>query len=225
MEVTPGQGGAAASGDDLLLAKRAVRTRILAGRAGRSEQDRTRAGEELARVVADLPAVKNARCVAAYVSRGGEPSTQRLLDALFARGVRILLPVVGAHLRLTQGWAEYTGAADLVEPSAGRPLEPSGSDLGPTAVADAEVVLLPALAVDTSGTRLGYGAGWYDKALTHVRPGTPLVALVYDDEILDARRTPLPRGAHDRAVGSAATPRGWIDLGTASVALHDDVAT
>ncbi len=210
--MTPRPDGGTTSEGGLVVAKRAVRNRILAGRAARSERDRARAGEELARVVTDLPAVNNARCVAAYVSREGEPSTHRLLDALFGRGVRILLPVIGEGARLTHGWAEYTGAADLVERSPGRPLEPSGTDLGPTAVAAADVVLLPALAVDTSGTRLGYGAGWYDKALIHVRRGTPLVALVYDDEILDAGSAPLPRGPHDRSVGSAATPRGWTDF-------------
>jgi 5-formyltetrahydrofolate cyclo-ligase len=209
----------------MLETKRAIRARILAARAARPDRDRARAGEALARVVADLPAVEHAHCVAAYVSRHGEPPTQLLLETLVARGVRILLPVAGGDRRLTQGWAEYASAADLVERSPGRPLEPSGPDLGPTELATADVVLIPALAVDTAGTRLGYGAGWYDHALGHVRPGTPLIALVYDDEVFDAERAPLPRGPYDRAVRSAATPKGWIDFEASRVKDPDDAPT
>jgi 5-formyltetrahydrofolate cyclo-ligase len=212
----PGRGEEAAGERDLRTMKRARRAEILSARAARGERDRARAGEALAQVVADLPAIRRARCVAAYVSREDEPPTQQLLEVLAARGLRILLPVVGGERRLVQGWAEYAGAAALTEPSPGRPLEPSGPDLGAAEIGAADVVLLPALAVDTAGTRLGYGAGWYDQALAHVRPGTPLIALVYEDEVLDAAQAPLPRSAHDRAVGSAATPQGWVAFETTS---------
>lgn len=200
--------------DRIAAAKRTQRREILSARRTRAARDRALAGEALARVVADVPVVARARCVAAYVSREDEPPTDRLLDVLAARGVRILLPVVGGARRLVLGWAEYEGAADLVEPSPGRPLEPSGPDLGPAEIATADVVLLPALAVDTAGTRLGYGAGWYDRALVHVRLETPLIALVYEDEVFDAERASVPRGPHDRVVGSAVTPGGWVVFGT-----------
>ncbi len=218
-------GGGGAGGGGPPATKRAIRAEILAARAARTEQDRARAGAALARVVTDLPVVRRARCVAAYVSREGEPPTAPLLDALAARGLRVLLPIVGGARRLTHGWAEYAGTADLTMPSPGRPLEPSGPDLGPTAIATADVVLLPALAVDTAGTRLGYGAGWYDRALAHARPGAPLVAVVYEDEVFDGARHPLPRGPHDQAVGSAATPQGWVDFGTVPVGNPGDVPT
>lgn len=220
---TAGVGAAAGEGEgvaehaELVASKRAVRTKILAARAARSERDRARAEEALLRVVANRAVVAHAGCIAAYVSRHGEPPTRRLLDAFAARGARVLLPVAGGERRLALGWAEYAGAADLVEPSPGRPLQPSSPDLGPAEIASADVVLLPALAVDTAGTRLGYGAGWYDRALALVRPGTPLVALVYEDEVFDAERSPLPRGPHDRAVGAAATPKGWTDFETEPV--------
>ena len=201
---------------DMLASKHTMRARILAARAARSEQDRERAGAALFRVVAGNAVVARARCIAAYASRGSEPPTRCLLETLSARGVRILLPIVGGERRLAQGWAEFAGAADLVEPSPGRPLEPSGPDLGPAEIATADVVLLPALAVDTAGTRLGYGAGWYDRALAYVRPEAPLIALVYEDEVFDAGQSPLPRGPLDRAVKGAATPQGWIDFETHS---------
>jgi 5-formyltetrahydrofolate cyclo-ligase len=206
----------------VLASKQALRTGILSARAARSERDRARAEEALLRVVAGQATIAHARCVAAYVSQQGEPPTRRLLEALSARGARVLLPIVGGEPRLALGWAEYAGAADLVEPSPGRPLQPQGPDLGPAEVASADVVLLPALAVDTAGTRLGYGAGWYDRALAHVRPGTTLVALVYENEVFDAELSPLPRGPHDRPVGAAATPKGWIDFETDPVSDPGD---
>jgi 5-formyltetrahydrofolate cyclo-ligase len=73
-------------------------------------------------------------------------------------------------------------------------LEPSGPRLGPAAVADAHLVVVPALAVDRTGTRLGRGGGSYDRALARVR--APSVALLYAGELVDA----LPAEPHDRRV-------------------------
>ncbi|WP_448631407.1 5-formyltetrahydrofolate cyclo-ligase [Cellulomonas soli] len=68
---------------------------------------------------------------------------------------------------------------------------------------------MPALAVDTAGTRLGQGGGWYDRALAHARPGVRTVALVYPEELYEAGVRPLPREPHDRRVDAVATPDGW----------------
>ena len=88
-------------------------------------------------------------------------------------------------------------------------MEPVGPRLGPTAIGTAEAVVVPAMAVDRSGVRLGRGGGFYDRALLHARPGALLVALVHDDEFLDE----LPVAAHDRRVGVVVTPSGgWQAL-------------
>ena len=71
------------------------------------------------------------------------------------------------------------------------------------------MVVAPALAVDSSGTRLGQGGGWYDRALTFVRPDVKIVALVFPEEFYDATERPLPRETHDRPVHGYATPQGW----------------
>ena len=69
-------------------------------------------------------------------------------------------------------------------------------------------MIAPALAVDTTGARLGQGGGWYDRALEHLRPGAPVVALVFPEELYDAQTRPLPRERHDRLVDAVATPAG-----------------
>jgi 5-formyltetrahydrofolate cyclo-ligase len=81
-----------------------------------------------------------------------------------------------------------------------------GPRLGPRGVLAADVVLVPALAVDTLGTRLGQGGGYYDATLPQLDPGVPIIAVVHDDEVLDASVEPLPCEPHDVPVDGALTP-------------------
>ncbi len=140
--------------------------------------------------------------VAAYVSIGGEPSTRALLDRLRSAGVRVLLPVLLPDNDLD--WALYEGAERLVRAGRGL-LEPDGARLGPEAVTQADVVLLPGLAVDHGGLRLGRGGGSYDRVLARLeRAGAraSLVVLLYDAEVL----AEVPVEPHDRHVHAAVTP-------------------
>lgn len=194
-------------------AKDALRSVIRAARAARSERRRQQAAETFADVLSAFPPVREAGCVAVYAARPGEPDTGPLLERLSARGVRVLLPVLGTGLQ--RDWAPYAGTEDLHQRAPGRPPEPGTEHLGPRALAEVDVVVAPALAVDTSGARLGQGGGWYDRALEHARPGTPVVALVFEEEVYDAASRPLPREAHDRLVDAVATPEGWRWLRTA----------
>ncbi|WP_433856849.1 5-formyltetrahydrofolate cyclo-ligase [Streptomyces kronopolitis] len=165
-------------------------------------------GEALARRALELDELAGAGSpgtaptVAAYVSIGGEPSTRALLDRLRAAGVRVLLPVLLADNDLD--WACYEGAEGLVRAGRGL-LEPAGPRLGPEAVTGADVVLLPGLAVDRGGLRLGRGGGSYDRVLARLeRAGAraSLVVLLYDAEVL----AEVPAEPHDRRVHAAVTP-------------------
>jgi 5-formyltetrahydrofolate cyclo-ligase len=186
--------------------KEALRSAVRAARRARSERRRQEAAELFADVVAAIPAVASAGCVALYAARPGEPETGPLLERLAAAGTRVILPVLGTGLQ--RDWATYAGAHDLRQRAPGRPPEPGTPELGPQALADADVVIAPAVAVDTSGARLGQGGGWYDRALEHARPGVPVIAMVYAEEVYDAEQRPLPRLAHDRGVDAVATPDG-----------------
>jgi len=188
-------------------AKSALRTAIRSVRDARTERRRDEAAHALAEVVLTIPEVRDARRVGLYAARPAEPGTAPLLDALDELGKTILLPVLGAGLQ--RDWAPYAGAHDLLQRAPGRPPEPSGDPVGPSALEDVDVVIAPALAVDTSGTRLGQGGGWYDRALTFVRPDVKIVAVVFPEEIYDAQERPLPREEHDRPVHGYATPHGW----------------
>lgn len=202
-------------GLDTVDAKDELRRAIREERLKRSSRARTRAAEAFADVVCALPQVAQASCVAAYVSRPSEPGTVPLVERLHAQGIRVLLPVLGAGLQ--RDWAWYTTTGDLQVRAPGRPPEPAGPTLGAEALAQAEAVIAPALAVDTAGARLGQGGGWYDRVLAHANPTAAVVALVFPEEVYDARTRPLPREGHDRGVDIIATPTGvrWVREGVA----------
>lgn len=170
--------------------------------------DLREAAATLALRALELPELAQARTVAAYVSVGSEPDTLALLDALHARGVRVLLPVLMADNDLD--WGAYAGEGSLERVQHGGKmalLEPTGERLGPEAVQEADAVLLPGLAVDRRGMRLGRGGGSYDRVLARLeRAGADpaLVVLLYDAEVVEH----VPAEPHDRPVHAVVTPSG-----------------
>ncbi|MFF9146201.1 5-formyltetrahydrofolate cyclo-ligase [Streptomyces sp. NPDC014861] len=184
--------------------KTLLRRRLLDARAALSPDVLARTAGELAGHGAELPELAGAATVAAYVSVGREPGTRVLLDVLRARGVRVLLPVLLPDNDLD--WAEYEGREALAKAGRGL-LEPTGPRLGPDAVCAADAVLLPGLAVDARGMRLGRGGGSYDRVLARLaraRVEPALVVLLYADEVV-AR---VPEEPHDHPVQAVVTPEG-----------------
>jgi 5-formyltetrahydrofolate cyclo-ligase len=192
-------------------AKEALRRAVRGAREARSDRLRREAAQALAAVLDEIPGFREAEVVATYAARPAEPGTAPVLDLLAARGVRVLLPVLGTGLQ--RNWATYAGAEDLRVRAPGRPPEPGTPELPAEAVSEADVVLVPALAVDTTGMRLGQGGGWYDRVLPLVRADARIIALVFPDEVYDAEVRPLPWEPHDRRVPTVATPAGWQNLG------------
>lgn len=186
--------------------KRTLRAEILAVRGGLPPGDTQKAAAALAERSLELPDLSGAHTVAAYVSVGTEPGTRALLDTLHARGTRVLLPVLLPDNDLD--WAAYDGPGSLVPVQhAGKMklLEPAGPRLGPDAVLAADAVLLPGLAVDAHGTRLGRGGGSYDRVLARLERAAlspALVVLLYDSEVV----AHVPGEAHDRPVHAVVTP-------------------
>jgi 5-formyltetrahydrofolate cyclo-ligase len=145
--------------------------------------------------------------VCAYVPIGSEPGSDELIDYLLRRGVRVLLPVArddGAGLPVPLQWGEYRPGG-LVQARFGL-REPAEPWLPADTIAAATVVLVPALAVDRAGVRLGRGAGFYDRSLPLAAPTARLVAVVRDDELVDR----LPAEPHDVRMTHALTPNGGL---------------
>jgi 5-formyltetrahydrofolate cyclo-ligase len=176
-----------------------LRARLLAARAGLAAEERRDAGRLIRDVLLELPALQMAGTVAAYYSLGTEPDTRGLVYALWKRGTYVLLPLLRPDGDLD--WASYEGPDSLVPGPRGL-REPGESPRGADAVARADVVLAPALAVDQAGNRLGRGGGSYDRALARVGPLIPVIALLYDDEFLGH----VPAEPHDTPVRAVVRP-------------------
>ncbi|MFI9602709.1 5-formyltetrahydrofolate cyclo-ligase [Streptomyces sp. NPDC004069] len=189
-------------------AKRTLRREILTVRKTLTVDEVREAAHALAERALELPELTGARTIAAYVSVGTEPGTPPLLDALRARGARVLLPALLPDNDLD--WGAYTGEGSLARVQhAGRMalFEPAGERLGPDAVTAADVVLLPGLAVDARGMRLGRGGGSYDRVLARLeaaRAHPALVVLLYDTEVVEH----VPEEPHDQPVQAVVTPSG-----------------
>lgn len=186
-----------------------MRERLLAARRAVAADVRAAEARSL---VAHVESLVNGGAVCAYVPVGAEPGSIEMLDALLRHADRILLPVActaADDSATAMQWGEYR-PGELVSARFGL-LEPAGPWLPPAAMTEADVVVVPALAVDRSGARLGRGRGFYDRTLMLRDPGARLIAVVRDDELLDE----LPHEPHDVPMTHALTPgRGLIELGT-----------
>lgn len=190
-------------------AKQVLRRRIRSERRTRSVAEQHDVALALHGVLREMPEVRRARCVALYAAMPGEPGTDLIRVTLREVGVRVLLPVVCPDGDLD--WAVDDG---LTAPGRQLPYpEPSGPRLGTGALRQAEVVVIPALAVDTLANRLGQGGGCYDRALQRAHPSSLVLALVHDEELFDAAVEPLPVAPHDTGVGGVVTPTRWMRFG------------
>lgn len=187
------------------LAKLAARDQLLTARNERSLLELGDAARAIAEHLLTAPEVRRAATVAAYVSMGAEPGTGALLRGLVASGKRVILPVLLADDDLD--WAVYRGDDELLPARRGL-LEPAGEPLGSSAIGTADVVLVPGLAVDRCGVRLGRGGGSYDRALRRVPVGTFTGCLLFDEEVGVA----VPTEAHDRPVTATVSPAGLTRL-------------
>ncbi len=184
--------------------KRDLRSAILRRRRALTPEQRQADAEALTLRVPEV--VDPGSIVCAYVPIGTEPGSPTMLDALIEAGARVLLPVTRPDTPLSWGWYR---PGHLTEAQFGL-LEPATPHLPPDAIGQAGVILIPALAVDRAGVRLGRGAGFYDRSLSLAAPDALLVAVVYDDDLLPE----LPAEPHDVPMTHALTPRsGLVRLG------------
>lgn len=181
-------------------AKSDRRAALLVTRERRTDAERAAVARALATHVQRLIDQHRWQTISAYLPFGTEPGSPAIWDVLRDNGIDVLLPrIQGAEL----DWASHGGA---LTPGWRGILEPAGPSLGVEALSGVDAVFAPALAVDRHGIRLGYGRGYYDRALAHVATGRPIIAIVYDDEVVDE----LPYGPYDRPVTHTLTPgTGW----------------
>ncbi|MEU8237052.1 5-formyltetrahydrofolate cyclo-ligase [Actinoplanes missouriensis] len=185
--------------------KIALRARLLTARRSLSDAELASAAAKIHDKTLSLVRGLAPSTIAAYAPVGtepGGPGLPRLLAAALPPGGRLLLPVLLPDNDLD--WARFDGSLG----SAPRGLrEPGGPRLGVGAVREADLVLVPALAVGPGGVRMGRGGGSYDRVLARLGdPGPLTVALLHDGELVDE----VPAEPHDRAVRGVITPTGGL---------------
>ena len=187
------------------MSKDELRSQVLRSREERDPEQRLLVADAVANHLL-AEAFTQVDRIACHLSMGTEPGTGPLITGLLKRGVDVIVPVTRAADH-TLEWVVFDPAAPLRLSSIGVP-EPDGPRLGPEALSDAGLVIVPAMAVDHAGNRLGRGAGYYDRALASVE--SPVCAVVHANELVES----VPHEAHDVTVQMAVTETGLFRVPT-----------
>lgn len=147
--------------------------------------------------------------IAAYLSVGTEPSTLPLMALLVEHGYEVLVPVCESGFRLQ--WVRWVPGIELRRSPWAPVDEPVGRRLPLDIMEQVAGILLPALAADTDGNRLGKGGGYYDRFLATLpglrqRPTT--AAVVFEHELLEPGRIEVDE--LDAPVGGVLTPQRYV---------------
>lgn len=186
-------------------AKRAMRAELRERRQLLSESARDAAADGIRAQLDDLVERLDVRSMSCFLSTTTEPGTRDFVEGAVARGIRVLLPITRADGLLD--WAVATPDGDVAEGLFGMP-EPVGEVLGPIALNDVDLLVIPAAAVAHDGTRLGWGRGYFDKTIGSMEGCPPVYAVVYDSEFVDD----IPADLHDQPVTGVVTPTRTLTL-------------
>lgn len=186
--------------------KARIRRDVLARRDALSPQQRTVASATIRDVLAGLDVVVRARTLLGFASFGSEVALDPFLHDGIERGVGVFLPWIERFSPPDLQVSRITDLQRDVVPARLGIREPDPARRRPARVDRLDVVIAPGVAFDRSGRRLGYGAGFYDRLLTRLRPGTPVVAVAFATQVVDA----LPEEPHDLRVAAVVTEHGTI---------------
>ncbi|MDF2047555.1 MULTISPECIES: 5-formyltetrahydrofolate cyclo-ligase [Microbacterium] len=191
--------------DSIEQAKRALRADLRERRQIISSHAREIAEDGVKEQLDALVERLGARSISCFLSTTTEPGTHAFVAGAVARGIRVLLPITREDGLLD--WAVATPDADIAEGLFGLP-EPVGDVLGPIAVNDVDLLVIPAAAVDRRGMRLGWGRGYFDKTLGSMEKCPPVYAVIFDSEFVDD----VPRDVHDQPVSGIVTPTRTVRI-------------
>lgn len=181
--------------------KRAIRLELRERRRNRTTKQVAADTRSLTGHLIELVTSLEARSLSIYLSLPTEPDVRPFIEWALGHDIRVLLPV-----SRDDGLLDWIAATVDFEEELGLHgvPEPAGEVLGPVAINDVDVILVPAASVDAHGTRLGWGRGYFDRTLGSMVRRPPVFAVVFADELVDE----LPREVHDSPVDGVVTPEG-----------------
>jgi len=189
---------------DVSHEKRALRAELRERRRTIPSVERASWDSALSKNLIELTSETDVKSIAAYLSTPDEPSTREFLHWACDRGIRVLLPVSRPDGLLD--WAPYDGK-DEEEDLLGMPT-PTTELLSPLAINEVDLIFVPAASVDSSGMRMGWGRGYFDKTLGSMERCPPVYAVIFDSEFVDT----VPSEVHDQPVNGVVTPTGITRL-------------
>ena len=182
--------------------KRALRAEIRERRRITPAHERSEATASVTQNLQQLAG--GIRSIAAYLSTPDEPNTRDFLGWACQQGIRVLIPFSREDGLLD--WAPYDGKEEA-EDLLGMPV-PTTELLGPIAINDVDLIIVPAACVDQSGMRMGWGRGYFDKTLGSMARRPPVYAVIFDSEFIEL----VPSEVHDQRVDGVVTPSGITKL-------------
>jgi 5-formyltetrahydrofolate cyclo-ligase len=183
---------------DVTHQKRALRAELREHRRNMTAQERETTTVGVSRRLTELAEGLKVRSISAYLPTREEPNIRPFLNWAEAAGIRILFPVSRDDGLLD--WTVGDGETET-EGLFGMP-EPVGQLLGPIAINDVDLIVVPAATVDRSGMRMGWGRGYFDRTLGSMEKCPPVYAVIFDTELVDT----VPSEVHDRRVNGVVTP-------------------
>lgn len=185
------------------MPKRKLRQVMLDRRRTLSTEERRDSGHLIQKAFVALPEFAKSRVVALYSSIGGEVETAEVLEAALKDRKTVIFPVVcGDHLRfikVSDPVEMVKGAFGITEPClTGETYLPGSADL----------IVIPGVAFDRAGKRIGFGKGYYDRALHHLEGCGKLIGFCYDFQLVDE----IVSEPHDVAVDIIITEKRVLDL-------------
>ncbi|MFN3479249.1 MAG: 5-formyltetrahydrofolate cyclo-ligase [Thermodesulfovibrionales bacterium] len=186
--------------------KKIIRNEILIKRDSIDPEKKKEKDRLIMDKVFSLPYFEKAKTAFYFVSFRSEVSTLPQIEEALRRGKRIILPKVdniNKRLRLF----EIHNTGEIKPGFMGIP-EPDVPPERERDINDVDLVIMPGVAFDTNGNRLGYGAGYYDKLLSGLKKKIPLIAIAYEEQIVDS----LPAESHDVRVNMIVTDERIIEI-------------
>ncbi|NMA69105.1 MAG: 5-formyltetrahydrofolate cyclo-ligase [Desulfitobacterium sp.] len=182
--------------------KRLLREEVLARRNALGEEERRKMSQEIRRVVSQLEEFKNASTIMVFLDFGGEVETTDLAQQILDQGKRLITPRCAPKRVLIP--ALIKDLEKDLEPGMWGIREPKKEGLIEVDPQEIDCIIMPGVAFDLDGNRLGYGGGFYDRFLERVRPETPRIAIAFHCQIVDK----VPVGEFDKKIHMLVTEQG-----------------
>lgn len=163
--------------------KNELREKILSKRNALDPAKRRAKSRAIVEKLLNLDTFRYAEAVMLYVSFGSEVETQQAIQKTHRMGKKVFVPDAVGVLEVGSGSIKRGNPGEI------------------------DLVVVPGIAFDFLGNRLGYGTGWYDKFVHRLKPGVDLIGIAFDDQIVEA----IPNEVHDIRVHQIVTEERVID--------------